>query len=107
MAKIIWHTKAEQVFSGYVENAYFEFGVSTSKRWQEERKSIEWRLERYPTSYPPEELLSGRDIFYRRCSMMNKRFRLIYHYDEGNDTVHVMDIWDARSNPQTLIRRIK
>lgn len=107
MAKIIWHTKAEEIFNGYVENAYNEFGTTTAKRWQQERKDIEWRLERHPASYPPEDLLSERSILYRRCSMMNRRFRLIYHYDEENDVVHIMDIWDSRRNPHTLIKRIK
>jgi hypothetical protein len=31
-----------------------------------------------------------------------KRFRLIYHYDEENDAVHIMDIWDAKSNLVSL-----
>ena len=38
---------------------------------------------------------------------MNRRFKIIYTYDENVDVVHIMDIWDARMNPQTLIRRIK
>ena len=107
MAKIKWHFKAKQLFRNYVENASIEFGKSTAIRWQRERQTIEWRLERYPTSYPPERLLQGHSIPFRQCLMMNRRFKLIYFYDEAKDTVTIMDIWDTRMEPQTLIRRIR
>ena len=107
MAKINWHEKAKQEFRDYVENANIEFGKSTGRRWLKERKDIEWRLERYPTSYTPEPLLKGMEILYRRCHLMNRRFKIIYTYDESEDVVHIMDIWDTRMNPKALIRRIK
>lgn len=107
MAKIIWHIKATRVFRGYVENAKIEFGESTGRRWLKERKDIEWRLERYPTSFTPEQLLRRNEVLYRQCHLMNRRFKIIFTYDETADVVHIMDIWDTRMNPQTLIRRIK
>lgn len=107
MAKISWDEKAELVLDIYVENAYHEFGASTAKKWLLEKETIEWRLERYPTSYPFEELLLGRKIQYRRCSMMNRRFRLIYYFDETDDVIHIVDIWDSKRNPKALIKRIK
>ena len=107
MAKIIWEGNATQEFLAYVDNAGQEFGKSTAQRWQKERKAIEWRLERFPESYPLEELLVGRDIRYRRSHIMNRRFKIIYHYNEAEDTVHVIDIWDTKRNPSALIHRIK
>ncbi len=62
MAKIIWEGGALIILLDYIENARVEFGESTVRRWQKERKNIEWRLERYPLSYTLEELLQGRDI---------------------------------------------
>lgn len=38
---------------------------------------------------------------------MNRRFKIIYFYDEAEDTVHIMDIWDTKMNPKALVRRIK
>lgn len=107
MAKIEWHVKATKVFSDYVENASLEFGSKTARRWQKERKAIEWRLERHPSSYPPEKLLQDEEVLYRQCHMMSGRFKLIYYYDEVKDVVTIMDIWDTRMNPNVLIRRIK
>ena len=107
MAKIKWHKKAKQEFRDYVKNAAWEFGRSTAIRWQEERKTIEWRLERYPTSYTPEGFLHDRPVLYRCCHIMNRRFKIIFFYDEVKDIVHIMDIWDTKMNPRALIRRIK
>ena len=107
MAKIIWDEMAELDLDKHVEDAYQEYGVSTAKKWLSEKESIEWRLERYPTSYPPEDLLMGRQKLYRRCNMMNRRFKLVYYYDESKDTVHIVDIWDTKRNPKALIKRIK
>ncbi len=38
---------------------------------------------------------------------MHQRFKLIYYYDEAEDIVHILDIWDTKMNPKALIRRIK
>ena len=107
MAKIDWSDEAKQAFKSYVKNARIEFGEKTAKRWISERKDIEWRLERFPESYPLEELLSGRFLLYRRCHLMSKRFKFIYYYDEIEDTVHIVRIWDTRMNDKALIRSIK
>ena len=107
MVKIIWEESALAVLLEYIENARLEFGDSTVKRWQKERKAIEWRLEHYPTSYPPDELLLERPALYRHCHLMHRRFKIIYYYDEVEKAVHIIDIWDTRMNPNALIRRIK
>ena len=52
MAQIVWRERAEQLFGAFVEYAGLEFGKTTAQRWQKERKAIEWRLERFPESYP-------------------------------------------------------
>lgn len=107
MAKIVWSEQATCVYLEHVEYARLEFGCSTAKRWQTERKQAEWRLERYPTTFPPEPLLQNMTKCYRSCHIMRRRFKMIYFYDEENDIVHIMDIWDTRMNPKNLVLRIK
>lgn len=107
MVKIEWSDEAQQAFRTHLRNARLEFGESTAKRWIKERKDIEWRLQRFPESYPPEELLSGRAFLYRRCHLMNKRFKFVYYYDEPEETVHIVSIWDTRMNPKALIKSIR
>lgn len=107
MAKIEWTDEAKAEFRAYIIDARSEFGESTAKRWQKERKEIEWCLERYPTSYTPEKSLQGKKQLYRACHLMSRRFKIIYYYDEVEDVAHIVDIWDTRMNPKALIRRIK
>ena len=38
---------------------------------------------------------------------MNTRFKLIFFYDEVENTVHLVDIWDTKRNPKTLIKGFK
>lgn len=106
MAKVIWEDNATFLLLDYIKNARIEYGAATVKRWQSERKSIEWRLEHYPISFPPEELLRDRSVRYRFCTMMSRRFKIIYYYDDIEDVVRIVDIWDARMDPKNLIRRI-
>lgn len=107
MVKIKWHDNALRLLDEHIKYASIEFGKSTALRWKREIKAFEERVNIFPESYPPEELLKDESITYRYRHLMNRRFKLIHHYDEAENTVHVMDIWDTKMNPKTLIRRIK
>lgn len=107
MAKIIWKKKTENLLNAFIDNAVFEFGKTTAIKWAEEVAAFENRVRTFPESYPLEELLYGLEIPHRRRHLMNRRFKIIYYYDETEDVVHVVDIWDTKRNPSVLIRRIK
>ena len=106
MAQIVWKEEADALFDKYVMNAFVEFGRKTSLRWLNERIKMTARLENHPTSYPPEELLADRDLCFRSHQVLN-RFKFVHYYDEALDTVFIVDIWDTKMNPKTLIKRIK
>lgn len=38
---------------------------------------------------------------------MRRRFKIIYFYDEQEDIVHIIDIWDTLNDPKALVRKIK
>lgn len=107
MVKIIWRKRPLQLLDYYIGNALEEYGRSTAMKWAEEIAIMEQRLMKYPSSYTIESLLLGRKKLFRRCPIMNRRFKIIYTYDETKDVVHIMDIWDTKMNPKALIRRIK
>ena len=107
MAKIDWTDKFLHQLNHYIDNASIEYGKSTARRWAEEVAAFEERLKVYPTSYSPERLLRDKETLYRSCHLMNRRFKVIYYYDESNDVVHLVDIWDTKMNPKALVRRIK
>ena len=52
-------------------------------------------------------VLRGKDVLYRGCQLMHRRFKFIYYYDESEDIVHLVDIWDTKMDPKALIKRIK
>lgn len=107
MAVIEWTDKTWQLYNEYLENARYEYGAKTARRWEKELLNIYDRLKLYPTSYTLESLLDGKRVLFRRCHIMNRRFKIIYYYDEAEDVVHLVDIWDTKMNPKTLMRRIK
>jgi len=43
---------------------------------------------------------------YRYCHIMSRRFKIVYYFDEVENVVHIIDIWDTRMSPKALIRRI-
>ena len=107
MAKIDWTDVFLQTLDDYIGHASIEYGKSTALRWADEIAAFEHRLESFPTSYSPEPLLQGKDLLYRRCHVMSRRFKIIYYYDEADDVVHLVDIWDTKMSPRALIKRIK
>lgn len=106
MAQIKWTKKAQRVFFERVLYAYNEFGTTTAKRWQDDRKRIEHQLELFPESYIPEPFLADRKHLYRSCHIM-RRFKLVHYYAKSSDTVYIVDIWDTKMCPENLKRRIK
>lgn len=95
MAVVKWKTPAYRLFNEYVESALLEYGKKTAERWLSDAATIYDRLQKFPESYSPEPLLRDR-----------KRFRLVYYYNPHTDIVRIVDIWDTRMNPETLIMRI-
>lgn len=107
MAKIDWTPQFLERLDNHIGYAATEFGRATAIRWASEISYFEDRVKQHPTSYAPESLLHGKKLLYRRCHLMNRRFKIIYYYNEQEDIVHLVDIWDTRMNPKTLIKRIK
>lgn len=105
MAQIRWTLKADRLFDKYVLNAFLEYGSKTSKRWMQERITFANHVRKHPESYAPESILTNRKHIYRSCRIMN-RFKIVYYYAKTSDTVHIVDIWDMRMNPENLKRRI-
>jgi plasmid stabilization system protein ParE len=90
-----------------VETARIEYGQKTAERWISEAAEIFARLQRFPESYTPEPLLKDKKRKYRSCRMMGGRFRMVYYFNPSTNIARIVDIWDTRMNPETLMKRIK
>jgi hypothetical protein len=106
MAVVKWRKQTWLLFNSYVEHARLEYGEKTARKWLTEVAVIYDRLQKYPLSYTPEQLLISKRHQYRSCHIM-RRFKMVYYYTHTSDTVYIRDLWDTRMNPQTLVRRLK
>ena len=107
MAVVKWKANAYRLFNEYVESARLEYGKKTAEHWLSDAAEIYERLQKFPESYTPEPLLKDRKRKYRSCRLMGGRFRLVYYYNPLTDISRIVDIWDTRMNPQSLIKRVK
>lgn len=83
-----------------------EFGATTVMRFNKELDRIQKRLMSHPLSSPKEPFLKS---FLRpyRSAIIRENWKIIYRYDEQNDQVIFIDLWDMRKHPRTLLRQFK
>ena len=106
MATIVWTTRAKTMRKKLYRDGLLEFGQTTARKTSQTIDNIADDLSRWPKTGFPEPLLKGIVPFYR-SRHINKRFKIVYWYDEPNDMVVIEDIWDTLRAPQNLTRRIE
>ena len=89
-----------------IDYGLVEFGKTTVKRFHKEYKDIKHRLILHPLSSPREPMLKR---FHRpyHSAIIKENWKIIYRYDEANDLVIFVDLWDMRRSPRYLIRQFK
>ena len=106
MATVVWSNPAHEEKDRFYLNGVLQFGTTVANDTAQKIKEIEINLSRWPESGAPEPLLRGSFPIYR-SKHINKRYKLIYWYDEAEDRVVIEDIWDTRRAPKNLVKRIK
>ena len=106
MATVIWTAFAQEVRREFYRSGVMTFGTLTANKTDRKIEEIVEFLSKYPETGFPEPLLNGAKYLFR-ARHINKRYKLIYRYEEANDTVYLEDIWDERRNPKNLAKRIK
>jgi len=106
MATVKWTDQAKAARKTLYLQGFIKFGYFTAKKYAERIETIADRLERFPELGYREPLLEGRTPTYRACHI-NKRFKIIYWYDDVSNVVIIEDIWDVRRAPQNLTTKIK
>ena len=105
MAQIVWTERAWKVYRSCLNYSHDEFGAKAAKRFFENVSKRTRRLEHYPLTGFIEPMLSDRPEGFRG-SIIQKNFKLIYHYVRHDDIVFIDDIWDTRREPKKLKARI-
>lgn len=106
MATVIWTNSADTIRRKFYIDGMMEFGLTTAKKTARKIEEITDDLAKWPEMGFPEPLLKGAAYFYR-ARHINKRYKLIYRYDETKDIVYIEDIWDSRRSPQNLVGRLR
>ena len=83
-----------------------KFGSFTALKMARRIESLADALSLFPGMGFREPLLEKHLPIYRSC-LINKRFKIIYWYNEATDAVVIEDIWDTRRAPQNLTKRIE
>ena len=97
-AQLHWIEQAE-----YCAETFGGLFVSEFAKKAEEK--IE-RICKFPESGTREPLLKGKDTVFRHV-FIQKRIKLIYRYDEEQQTVFIMDVWNTKMDPQHLLEGMK
>lgn len=82
-----------------------EYGTFTALKLARKIESLTDSLSIFPGMGFREPLLEKRIPLFR-AYMINKRFKIIYWYNEADDIVIIEDIWDTRRAPSNLKKRI-
>ncbi|MBR3432006.1 MAG: type II toxin-antitoxin system RelE/ParE family toxin [Bacteroidaceae bacterium] len=105
MATVIWSLNAQEEKRRLYLVGQLEFGTYIANKTALRIKEIQKLLERFPKMGYKEQLLVERSLTYRAYHI-NKRFKIIYWFDEVKDMVIIEDIWDVHREPQNLKNRI-
>ncbi|MCR5153084.1 MAG: type II toxin-antitoxin system RelE/ParE family toxin [Prevotella sp.] len=106
MATIIWSNRARLEYRSCLIYSNNEFGKKAARRFLEVVEKKEKQLMLSPLMGFREPLLEYRTLEYRSC-ILNKNFKMVYHFNPSNDTVYIDDIWDMRKEPKKLTNRIQ
>lgn len=102
--KVKLSKRFQNEFNSVVDYILDNFGASSAKEFTDSVKiRISWIAEN-PLVGRCEPLLSNRKIEYR-CLIVSKHNKVIYY--TGGSTIHIVDLWDMRRDPKTLINRVK
>lgn len=105
MATVIWSLNAQEEKRRLYLVGQLEFGTYIANKTALRIKEIQKLLESFPEMGYKEQLLEERSLTYRAYHI-NKRFKIIYWFDEVKDMVIIEDIWDVHREPQNLKNRI-
>lgn len=104
--EVKWYKKAQQHWNEQLTYCAETFGRRTVL---ESIQTVEEKIEslcKSPESGTPEPLLKDEKHLYRYVHIQ-KRIKLIYRYDEQQQTIYIVDVWNTWMSPQRLLDRMK
>ena len=101
-----WFDEAQEHWIEQLEYCVQTFGESIASELIKRADEKINRLCKFPTSGTIEPLLKDKGQVFRYVHIQ-KRIKLIYRYDEEQQTIYIMDVWNSKMDPQHLLERMK
>ena len=101
MNVIIWEKAKREIDFAYVWCAEY-FGLLVADRFLDHVSHGMEQVASFPYMGLKETLLSGKSRLYRSL-FIRPYGRLVYYVDEIRLEVHIVDYWDTRRDPVSLI----
>lgn len=106
MPKLIYHANFLESYHRISNYGYAIFGEKSADKFDKTLRSIVKILKVFPLSFRQENSLRGLNVEYRSVVLL-RNWKIVYRYEEERDDVHLIDIWDNRSNPDVLWKNFK
>ena len=100
MAKVTWDELARQNQRDILAYGTQIWGKNAARKMRLHIKAEVERLAKFPLIGKVEPLLAERSLQFRSL-VIHEHYKLIYHYDEVTETLHIAAIWDTRREPRT------
>lgn len=101
-----WYEKAQQHWDEQLYYCVENFGTKTAQECVKTADEKIERIRKFPESGTLEPLLKDEEFTYRFVHVQ-KRIKLIYRYDEQQQTIFIVDVWNTKMEPQNLLDRMK
>ena len=108
-AKVIWQPQASQQLEEALDQCEALFGREVTSNFYQLIRHHDELLSNQPHLGSYELLLSHRPEGFRSI-VAHKHYKLVYHLINdcnGESTISIVDMWDTRRNPQSLVQQIR
>lgn len=108
-AKVIWQPQANKQLEDALDQCEALFGKKVTHTFYQQIKHHDELLSNQPHLGHYEPLLNNRSEGFRSI-VAHKHYKLVYHIIHNGDEesiISIIDMWDTRCNPQSLIERIR
>ncbi|WP_288734312.1 type II toxin-antitoxin system RelE/ParE family toxin [uncultured Parabacteroides sp.] len=104
--QVIWSPDAEEELENIVVYCLITFGKRMALKVYREMKHFDKLLAQNPYMGKYEVLLEKYPQKFRSF-VEHEHYKLIYYVNEQKNVIEIVDIWDTRRDPDSLINRIK
>ena len=101
-----WFDEAQEHWIEQLDYCTKTFGKSIASELIKRADEKIERICKFPESGMREPLLKDKEQVFRYV-LVQRRIKIIYQYDEEQQTIYIMDVWNTKMDPQHLLDRMK